>query len=689
MAAAPAHQLDTPVVLSSEEEPDRLVAARQAFFAGPHTYVPRTVGRPPAGYLERLLAAEYGRPRPHSVPTAPDRLSREDAAVASLRRFCRLHLSLTPEALLAHARGGRRAFTVLAELWPETVRRHGADHAEEVLRDLLLRGRCDPVRLAFLLDCAESADLRPLSAAEAVVLVPAGDRTARHALWRYLHHLPGGPAHLPGTGTATDSYERLLLDPPDRLTDGEWTGTGLVVAQSMLQGGLDTPGQGASGGMSVLLGGVGDELARTEGIASVVTVVTAGREDLRREPALLRARRPGHWVLRLPVDAPGAPQPDEWPAHRAALVWWAVRLLRALPRPAGVFHLRFADDGSLALAHAAARTGARICFTAAPDPHRTLARTYADTVLPDAGADRRLRADLHRVFCADQLVDRADTVIGIPGRPGTGELLRHFPALAHRYGLAGPTAPPECVALYEPADDEPVRRRRMLDSLYADGDRPYALAPADRSLPLLLCVGRLHPVKQQDLLVRTWLGTQLWRRSTLVLIGGGTDRPTAAEQEMREALGTLLTGQHAASRRLAMLPAMPNDEVRRLERALADPAGGVPAWYVCPSAKEEFGIAVLEAMEAGLPAAGPLNGGVGHYLADGVNGLLMDTSSAVGLARGLRRLVTLSETRREAMGRAARSTVVGAYSVTDMATALAREYRTVAEEDARDAAPRP
>ncbi|MFJ9833609.1 glycosyltransferase [Streptomyces sp. NPDC101169] len=119
---------------------------------------------------------------------------------------------------------------------------------------------------------------------------------------------------------------------------------------------------------------------------------------------------------------------------------------------------------------------------------------------------------------------------------------------------------------------------------------------------------------------------------------------------------------------------MPNDQVRRLERALADPTGGVPAWYVCPSRKEEFGIAILEAMEAGLPAAAPRRGGVGHYLSDGVNGMLMDTASSAGLAHGLRRLTALPESRRRRLARAARRTATARFSVTDMADALVGEY---------------
>ncbi|MFC9268667.1 glycosyltransferase [Streptomyces zhihengii] len=631
-----------------------------------------------AGDLGVLLDAEYG-PHPRALPAGPAAApGRQDAVLASLRRACRLGAPLTPEALLAHASGGPRTLAVLTEMWPDTVRRHGRRRAERALRHLLLSGASDATGTAFLLDSAESADLAPLSAAEASRLTDTGDRAARHALWRYLHHVPGGTAHLPAPGAGSDPYERLLLAPPDIGHDDPGDVSGIVVAQAMLQGGLETPGQGSSGGLSVLLGGLGDRLASCAGIGRVLTIVTAGHDLLEHDRALLHRRRPGHWVLRLPVDSPAPPQPDTWPAHRAALTWWAHRLLRSLPFAVDIAHLRYGDDGSLALAEAASRTGARLFFTATPDPHRTLVRKYTEAGPHDPGRGELLRGELHRVFCADRLVDRADTVLGIPGRSGTRELLAHYPVLGDRYGPRGPAAPPEGIAPYTPARNEGPLRRRMLDDLFAGGDRPDALAPQDRPLPLLLCVGRLHPVKQQDLLVRTWLATELWRTTTLVVVGGGTARPTPSERRMREALGTLLRGHDAAGRRLAVLPALPNDAVRRLERALADPAGGVPAWYVCPSVKEEFGLAVLEAMEAGLPAAGPSRGGVPHYLRDGVNGLLLDTSSAAGLARGLHRLAAVPEDGRRRLALAGRETAVTRYSVADMADALAGQYRTTA-----------
>lgn len=686
--------------------PDPLATARHAFFRhahgrpdGPRAVTPLDTdpdtdpdGNPPsgpdacpragldrAGELDALLEAEYGLRRrgPSSGATTP---GRQDAALAALRRACRLGAPLTPEALLAHAAGGRPALVaVLTEMWPDTVRRYGRPRAEATLRRLLPCGPSDAGRTAFLLDCAESEGLFPLSAAEAVRLAGTrtGARAARHALWRYLHAVPGGTAHLPAPDSGADAYERLLLSPPPIGREDHGDVSGVVVAQAMLQGGLDTPGQGTSGGLSVLLGGLGDRLAGCEGVGRVLTIVTAGHEALERDRILLHERRPRHWILRLPVDAPAPPQPDTWPVHRPALTWWAQRLLRALPYPVDVVHLRYGDDGSLALAQAAARVGVgRLFFTATPDPHRTLARKYTDAGPHDPGRGEVLRDELHRVFCADRLVDRADTVLGIPGRDGARGLLRHYPVLGDRYGPDGPAAPPEGIAPYTPARDESPLRRRMLDDLFAGGDRPDTLEPRDRSLPLLLCVGRLHPVKQQDLLLRTWLTTELWRTTTLVIVGGGTERPTAAERAMRDTFRTLLSGHDAAARRLAVLPAMPNDTVRRLERALADPVSGVPAWYVCPSVKEEFGLAVLEAMEAGLPAAGPRRGGVPHYLRDGVGGVLLDTSSAAGLARGLHRLAAVPEDRRRGFALAGQQTVRARFSVDGMANALAGMYRT-------------
>ncbi|MFJ4894949.1 glycosyltransferase [Streptomyces sp. NPDC088788] len=108
--------------------------------------------------------------------------------------------------------------------------------------------------------------------------------------------------------------------------------------------------------------------------------------------------------------------------------------------------------------------------------------------------------------------------------------------------------------------------------------------------------------------------------------------------------------------------------------ALADTDRATPTWYVCPSVEEEFGIAILEAMEQGLPAADPLCGRVAHYVQDGVSGIVLDTSRAASLARGLLRLAAVQETDRKGFAEMDRDVVCNE-SVSAMAAALPGEYR--------------
>ncbi|WP_371483821.1 glycosyltransferase [Kitasatospora sp. NBC_00315] len=702
----------SPLAARSGAEEDPLVRLRQTFWCGRPDHPRRDrsdLPVDPGGDLLTLLArAEYG-------PGGPGRaeLPAADRWTAELRRACREGRPPAPAHLLAwpaqpgagRVPGSAEQQTALAEAWALAVAGPGRGRGTAALRSRLLAA--SPAEAAFLLDLADAHGLRPLRPAEAAVWTAAG-RPARHAAWRYLSGLPGGERLLPAPGPAgVDPYERLLLAAARRRAgadDGPGSAfrtafpvprgaerPGLVVAQSMLLGRLDAPGQGLSGGLSVLLGGLGDALACTDGVARVLTLVTAAGPELATGLPLLDRRTPDHWVLRLPVDGDEPPAPRTVAAHRAALAWWAALLLRGLGRPVDVVHVRYADDGSLAVAEAAGRIGARLVFTVTPDPHRTVRERYAGLApQPDPALGPALREDLHRIFVADRLVERADTVVAIAGREGAAPgLVRHFPQLGPEHRTRPPAAPPEGIAPLRPESGDGRRRRALLTGLFGSGTGPGGpevreegpvrcpdrLDGVDRALPLMLCVGRLHPVKQQDVLVEAWLEAGLDRSGTLLLIGGSAENPTAVEREMRARIEKLLAGLPRARRRVALRPALANRDVRLLEHALAGTARPGGAVYVCPSAKEEFGIAVLEAMSAGLPAAGPRRGGVPHYLRHGENGFLLDTTSAATLAAGLR---TLSAVPREELARLAargRETVRRDFSVAAMATALAAEYR--------------
>ncbi|WP_405009800.1 glycosyltransferase [Kitasatospora sp. NBC_01539] len=637
--------------------------------------------------LGALARAEYGHGGPDGTAGG---LSAEDLAVAALRRAARGGLAVDPAELVRAAQGPPTVRTALAEAWTVTLAAGHGRHASAVLRHRLL-ATPPAEEAAFLLDLAETGGLRPLTAAECAARARSADRAERHAVWRYLSGTPHGAEVLPRVALRpADHYEGLLLAAAwQRAVPGaaageafrravrplpDAAGRGLTVAQSMLLGRLDEPGAGPSGGMSVLLGGLGDALTRTGRVARVLTLVTSGPEHLGAGRPLVVRRGPDHWVLRIPVDDRGPLEPRTAAVHRAALAWWTTRLLSLPGAAADVVHARFADDGSLAVAEAARRRGARFAFTVTPDPHRTTAERHRGLpVRSQAEPATALRTDLHRVFVADRLVARADLLVTIPGRAGTADLPEHFPQLAPQRRPGRIAAPPEGIPPFEPGEDDEELAAALMGRLFAGGDRPDGL-DAGPGLRVLLSVGRLNPVKQQDRLVEAWLDAGLHRSTALLLVGGSASHPTSAETEMRSRISGLLSARPAARRRVAQWAAVPNRQVRVLERALASGRWCGPALYVCPSAKEEFGLAVLEAMDAGLPAAGPVRGGVPHYVRDGVNGFLLPTGCTAELAARLREVCDLPAARWAEVAARGRGTVAARFSVEAMAEALAAEY---------------
>jgi glycosyltransferase involved in cell wall biosynthesis len=57
---------------------------------------------------------------------------------------------------------------------------------------------------------------------------------------------------------------------------------------------------------------------------------------------------------------------------------------------------------------------------------------------------------------------------------------------------------------------------------------------------------------------------------------------------------------------------------------------------VCSSLKEEFGLALLEALASGLVVVGPSAGGPATYIEDGVTGVLVDTRCPAEVAEAMR-----------------------------------------------------
>ncbi len=186
--------------------------------------------------------------------------------------------------------------------------------------------------------------------------------------------------------------------------------------------------------------------------------------------------------------------------------------------------------------------------------------------------------------------------------------------LADEYGVVA-TVVPNGVDVERFASASPVRAAELRRSVGA----------ADR--PLLLSVGGIEPRKGSDTLVRALaVLVRQGLRPVLAVVGGHSFQDHRA---YREAV-------------LAELPGL------GLELGVdVVPIGTVadddmPAWYAAadvlafPSTKEGFGLAVLEAMSAGVPVVTSDLPVFREYLVDGRDALLVAVDDVDGLAGGLR-----------------------------------------------------
>jgi len=332
-----------------------------------------------------------------------------------------------------------------------------------------------------------------------------------------------------------------------------------------------------------------------------------------------------------------------------------------------------ADVGSLAAARIARQKRVPFVFTMAPDPHALIdemeragelnRRTFGSA---DAEAAFWFRARLVR-----HLANAATRVVLFP-RPELEARLRDLVGIDIAADRSRYHVVPEGIDVA--SADRARREVRMGGGGRAATDLREAIrsrGPERTGLPLVLSVGRLVDVKGMARLVEAFAADpQLRHRANLLIVGGNLTEPT--DDERRELTRIELT--KAADPGLAdaviLLGHQPHDDVLHL-MAIAEagdgPWVGKGGAYTCASRKEEFGLAIVEALAVGLPVVAPVLGGPASYLEDGVTGRLVDTMDPRALATGIRDALDLAG----APGRAqrARDLVASGFTIGAMADA--------------------
>jgi glycosyltransferase involved in cell wall biosynthesis len=189
--------------------------------------------------------------------------------------------------------------------------------------------------------------------------------------------------------------------------------------------------------------------------------------------------------------------------------------------------------------------------------------------------------------------------------------------------------------------------------------RPAAAELEAGDRPVILYLSRLHPVKRVDLLLRAFAGLPQRRELVLAIAGEGEPAFVASLKALAGELGIT-----ASVRWLGFAAGA------RKQRLLA-----AATVFVLPSASENFGVAVIEAMNAGAPVIVTDAVGISQLVRTAGAGVVTD-GTLESLAAALEQLLA-DAALRATMGRAGQAAVERELSLDAFGARLESLYRSL------------
>lgn len=501
---------------------------------------------------------------------------------------------------------------------------------------------------------------------------------AELALQAWLRHTPELVWQL--EPSLTEHFLRLGERPPPTRTL-QRNAPGLRIAQVLMQGRVDAElseaGAGDGGGLVTLQVGLTQALADHDEVEDVylITRRIVGESDQLSRPVEAIGES-GGTLARLHFGEPGYIATRDMWEHRAELER-ELRQFLVEQGPFDALHLRFADVGTFVAARLADELRIPVFFTLAPDPHGVIAAAEGAGTLTRAnfGETEQTQHYLFRALLVESMLTGAEHLALLPRR-NQSDLFSNLLGVDI-------TASDRFTVIPEGVDSGvSIRAREVVESLEKDDRMPQVLTdleghigemrPARRGMPLIVTVGRLSAVKGMDRVAAAWASDEEIRsRFNLVVVGGDLDNPTSEEQGVISAIHDQ-TDSHDG---LVMLGGRTHRDVALVLAATVsgtDGNIGSRGMYVSGSEKEEFGLAIVEALAAGLPVVAPQVGGPATYVDHEFTGFLADTSSVASIQEGIRWAfdARLSDIRADS----ARRLIETGYSLSAMASELVNIY---------------
>lgn len=458
--------------------------------------------------------------------------------------------------------------------------------------------------------------------------------------------------------------------------------TGLRIAQLVLTTGLDGQlsrgGLGDTGGVASLLVSLGEGLARRPEVDRVLTIGRGTLAETLATPRHLTDSSLTYAMITVGDHGRPAETPDGAWEHLPSIKRGLRRVMKQAA-PIDLLHLRMADVGTLAGVEVAEALGVPICFSAAPDPHNVIHSLQSRGELDQDGFVQLCTNDhlWFRARLVEGLAERADRLVLFP-RSKPNELLDVLGINARRNGQ-------RVAVVSEGIDVDLIRRAEanydrdgkeaqgQPDILFQLGDR---IPKSRRNLPLLLSIGRFNPVKGMERVAAAWACDPILQsRYNLVLVGGDLVNPSPTERTVLDAIDQAIPLGSSLRDGLVLLGGRPRADIARL--LVAAVRGRVGFWskgglYVDGALKEEFGLALIEALAAGLVVIAPSTGGPPTYVTHGDTGVLVDPGA--DLSAGIRDGIDLVDRPRRV--ERAQTLVEESYSIEAMASQLVSVYKS-------------
>lgn len=394
---------------------------------------------------------------------------------------------------------------------------------------------------------------------------------------------------------------------------------GISILQSMFYGDFEDSGKGNNGGLAVLLKDLGDEISKDKRVSFVFTITI---DDKLNKP-FISYYGENHLFIRLPIYLDSSIG-DPFIKRELFIKRYIGNFLKKSNIEPDIFHIRYLDNASKAVAYLSKELRKKLVFTLTPDPHRNM---FDESGHLKQLSFKELIEKLNKIKIGDELIYKSDGIIGIGNEEVEKELEIYFPQF----------------------NDENIKKKLKMISEGVQIDKYINEKDSERYLiefvqknkinesffdrPILLNVGRLSIQKGQIELLKAWSNSKLCQTHNLLIVGGDLEEPNKEEEIIINFFKDYLEKYPELKDKFIHKGAMSNENIKLLEKSIINKDLDLPHIYISSSIKEEFGIAILEAMSKGFLTMGPIKGGVKSYMKNGKNGFLIDTSSWETIAR--------------------------------------------------------